>query len=194
MVVDTPHLQIPKIRAPSAATVYGGNPFFNFFFRTLRHLLTLQLSNTTHKRNTSKFRTKKNLNFTMQQELEQWKEQISHLLNVANDYLREVPPNQLYAAAAIVVFTTLLLLSREWVRFVVEFVILLIEFWVFNWWILCFFLVVRFLKRTKSNTIVLTGLSGSGKTVIFYQVNLNSIGLVSELMNYCTCFSVFVFI
>ncbi|XP_004489822.1 uncharacterized protein [Cicer arietinum] len=76
----------------------------------------------------------------MQQELEQWKEQISHLLNVANDYLREVPPNQLYAAAAIVVFTTLLLLS------------------------------LRFLKRTKSNTIVLTGLSGSGKTVIFYQL------------------------
>jgi signal recognition particle receptor subunit beta len=30
---------------------------------------------------------------------------------------------------------------------------------------------VRFLKRTKSNTIVLTGLSGSGKTVIFYQVS-----------------------
>lgn len=43
--------------------------------------------------------------------------------------------------------------------------------------ILCFSLlifvfdfVVRVLKRTKSNTIVLTGLSGSGKTVLFYQV------------------------
>lgn len=46
------------------------------------------------------------------QELEQWKEQASHLLNVANDYLREVPPNQLYAAAAIAVFTTLLLLCE----------------------------------------------------------------------------------
>lgn len=54
------------------------------------------------------------------QELEQWKEQASHLLNVANDYLREVPPNQLYAAAAIAVFTTLLLLC-EWVCPVVEF-------------------------------------------------------------------------
>jgi signal recognition particle receptor subunit beta len=33
--------------------------------------------------------------------------------NVANDYLREVPPNQLYAAAAIALFTTLLLLLCE---------------------------------------------------------------------------------
>ncbi|CAJ2647521.1 unnamed protein product [Trifolium pratense] len=76
----------------------------------------------------------------MQQELEVWKEQASHMWNVANDYLREVPPNQLYAAAAIALFTTLLLL------------------------------LLRLLKRTKSNTIVLTGLSGSGKTVIFYQL------------------------
>jgi len=30
--------------------------------------------------------------------------------------------------------------------------------------------VVRLLKRAKSNTVVLTGLSGSGKTVLFYQV------------------------
>jgi Cdc6-like AAA superfamily ATPase len=32
------------------------------------------------------------------------------------------------------------------------------------------FFAVRMLKRTKSNTIVLSGLSGSGKTVLFYQV------------------------
>ncbi|WJX62035.1 hypothetical protein P8452_47074 [Trifolium repens] len=76
----------------------------------------------------------------MQEQLEVWKEQAFHMWNVANDYLREVPPNQLYAAAAIALFTTLLLL------------------------------LLRFLKRTKSNTIVLTGLSGSGKTVIFYQL------------------------
>lgn len=30
---------------------------------------------------------------------------------------------------------------------------------------------VRLFKRTKPNTVVLTGLSGSGKTVIFYQVS-----------------------
>ncbi|KAI5436887.1 uncharacterized protein LOC127119290 isoform X2 [Lathyrus oleraceus] len=74
------------------------------------------------------------------QELDQWKEQISHLLNVANDHIREIPTDQLYAAAAIAVFTTLLLL------------------------------LLRFFKRSKPNTIVLTGLSGSGKTVLFYQL------------------------
>lgn len=52
----------------------------------------------------------------MQHELEQWKEQFSHLWNVANDYLRDVPPNQLYAAAAIAIFTTLLLLFREFLQ------------------------------------------------------------------------------
>ncbi|XP_058099232.1 uncharacterized protein LOC131243721 isoform X2 [Magnolia sinica] len=33
-----------------------------------------------------------------------------------------------------------------------------------------FFVLVRVLKRTKSNTIVLAGLSGSGKTILFYQL------------------------
>ncbi|KAK7367842.1 hypothetical protein VNO80_09861 [Phaseolus coccineus] len=74
------------------------------------------------------------------EELEQWKEQLSHLSHLAMDRLREVPPNQLYVAAAIAIFTTLLLLS------------------------------VRLLKRSKSSTVVLTGLSGSGKTVLFYQL------------------------
>lgn len=56
------------------------------------------------------------------EELEQWKEQLSHFANLALDRLREVPPNQLYAAAAIAIFTTLLLLSSEFaVRFIVEF-------------------------------------------------------------------------
>jgi hypothetical protein len=43
----------------------------------------------------------------MQEQLEVWKEQAFHMWNVANDYLREVPPNQLYAAVAIALFTTL---------------------------------------------------------------------------------------
>lgn len=56
------------------------------------------------------------------EELEQWKEQLSHFANLALDRLLEVPPNQLYAAAAIVIFTTLLLLSSEFaVRVIVEF-------------------------------------------------------------------------
>lgn len=35
-----------------------------------------------------------------------------------------------------------------------------------------FLAAVRLFKRTKSNTIVLTGLSGAGKTVLFYQVGV----------------------
>lgn len=74
------------------------------------------------------------------EEFEQWKEQLSHFFNLAMDRLREVPPEQLYVAAAIAIFTTLLLLS------------------------------FKLLRRAKSNTIVLTGLSGSGKSVLFYQL------------------------
>ena len=51
------------------------------------------------------------------EELEQWKEQLSHLSHLAMDRLREVPPNQLYVAAAIAIFTTLLLLSGKYVVF-----------------------------------------------------------------------------
>ncbi|XP_045819198.1 signal recognition particle receptor subunit beta-like [Trifolium pratense] len=75
----------------------------------------------------------------MQQELEQWKEQVFHLWNVAIDYLRQVPLNQLHAFTIVLITTLLLYILRAW-------------------------------KRTKSNTIVLTGLSGSGKTVLFYQL------------------------
>lgn len=33
-------------------------------------------------------------------------------------------------------------------------------------------LAARLFKRRKSNTIVLSGLSGSGKTILFYQVSI----------------------
>ncbi|CAI0434686.1 unnamed protein product [Linum tenue] len=56
------------------------------------------------------------------------------------EYGRQIPPVQLYSAAAVLVFTTLL------------------------------FILVRLLRRPKSNTIVLSGLSGSGKTILFYQL------------------------
>jgi adenylylsulfate kinase-like enzyme len=36
----------------------------------------------------------------------------------------------------------------------------------------------RLFKRAKSDTIVLTGLSGSGKTVLFYQVSTGIVGFV----------------
>ncbi|XP_038713701.1 signal recognition particle receptor subunit beta-like isoform X2 [Tripterygium wilfordii] len=79
--------------------------------------------------------------------MEQWKEQLDRLLNQMNqlflqglEYVHQIPPTQLYVSIAIFVVTTLFLLS------------------------------IRLFKRKKSNTIVLTGLSGSGKTVLFYQL------------------------
>ncbi|KAG5001678.1 hypothetical protein JHK87_022750 [Glycine soja] len=74
--------------------------------------------------------------------LEQWKQQFLRWWRVA---VHTVPPIQLYAVAAVLILTTVLLLS------------------------------IRFLKRAKSNTIVLTGLSGAGKTVLFYQLRDGSI-------------------
>ncbi|KAK7361801.1 hypothetical protein VNO77_03885 [Canavalia gladiata] len=80
-----------------------------------------------------------------QLDLEQWKHQIEEWYGVAIHHLHEVPPIQLYAAAAVLLFTTILLLS------------------------------IRFLKRAKSNTILLTGLTGAGKTVLFHQLRDGSI-------------------
>ncbi|KAI5442366.1 hypothetical protein KIW84_011440, partial [Lathyrus oleraceus] len=88
----------------SAATVSGGRHLLPV--RNCYHSPTVEHNTESKHLNTLK---QKNPNFTMQ-ELDQWKEQISHLLNVANDYIREIPTDQLYAAAAIAVFTTLVLL------------------------------------------------------------------------------------
>ncbi|KAK4261337.1 hypothetical protein QN277_004349 [Acacia crassicarpa] len=74
------------------------------------------------------------------EDFEQWKEQIAHWWRLGLEYVRQLPPEQLYAAAAVLAFTTILLL------------------------------LIRLFKRAKSNTIVLTGLSGGGKTVLFYQL------------------------
>lgn len=72
--------------------------------------------------------------------IEQWKTEAQQWLQQGIEYAHQIPPTQLYAAVAVLLFTTLLLLT------------------------------IRLLKRTKSNTIVLSGLSGSGKTVLFYQL------------------------
>ncbi|KAJ6684745.1 MULTI-COPPER OXIDASE [Salix purpurea] len=72
--------------------------------------------------------------------IEQWKTEAQQWLRQGIEYAHQIPPTQLYAAVAVLLFTTLLLL------------------------------IIRLLKRTKSNTIVLSGLSGSGKTVLFYQL------------------------
>ncbi|XVE65355.1 hypothetical protein DITRI_Ditri07aG0174300 [Diplodiscus trichospermus] len=73
-------------------------------------------------------------------QFEPWKNQFEQWWHQAIDYLNQIPPVQLYAAIAVLLISTLLLLS------------------------------IRLFKRAKSNTILLTGLSGSGKTVLFYQL------------------------
>ncbi|PON44851.1 Small GTP-binding domain containing protein [Parasponia andersonii] len=71
---------------------------------------------------------------------EEWKTQLEQWWNQALRYIHQIPQDQLYAALAVLIFTFL------------------------------FLILVRLLKRTKSNTIVLSGLGGSGKTVLFYQL------------------------
>ncbi|XP_030961003.1 uncharacterized protein LOC126718461 isoform X1 [Quercus robur] len=73
-------------------------------------------------------------------QLEPWKNQATQWLNQGIEYSHQIPPTQLYSALAVLLFTIL------------------------------FFLFIRLFKRAKSDTIVLTGLSGSGKTVLFYQL------------------------
>ncbi|CAM8947227.1 unnamed protein product [Rhodiola kirilowii] len=73
-------------------------------------------------------------------QFEEWKIQLQPYCDEFQNYLQQVPPVQLYVAIAVLVFTVLLL----------------------------FF--TRLFRRSRSNTIILAGLSGSGKTVIFYQL------------------------
>jgi signal recognition particle receptor subunit beta len=80
--------------------------------------------------------------------IEQLKGHFEHWLKVGEEkfeeirqeYLNQIPATQLYVAIGVVLFTIFLLL------------------------------LVRLFKRTALNTIVLTGLTGSGKTVVFYQL------------------------
>uniref|UniRef100_A0A7C8YP45 Signal recognition particle receptor subunit beta n=1 Tax=Opuntia streptacantha TaxID=393608 RepID=A0A7C8YP45_OPUST len=58
----------------------------------------------------------------------------------AQQIIQETPEVQLYAAVGVVILTVLLSL------------------------------LIRLFKRKKSNTVILAGLSGSGKTVLFYQL------------------------
>ncbi|KAJ8750383.1 hypothetical protein K2173_014298 [Erythroxylum novogranatense] len=72
--------------------------------------------------------------------IEQWKNEAQRWLQQGIEYAQRIPPTQLYAAIAVSLFTTLLLLT------------------------------IRLLKCTKCNTVVLTGLCGSGKTILYYQL------------------------
>lgn len=110
-------------------------------------------------------------------QLEPWKNQLEQWLNQGVEYIKQIPPTQLYAAIAVLLFTTLLLLSSIMLSHS-NFVTILLSsicsttnlVFYFSDVSLC--MTVRLFKRTKSNTIVLTGLSGSGKTVLFHQVNI----------------------
>ncbi|OVA16969.1 Signal recognition particle receptor [Macleaya cordata] len=73
-------------------------------------------------------------------ELVHLENQLQEWLNQVEQHIREIPIVQIYVAIGVLVLT-----------FVV-------------------FLLIRLFKRTKSDTIVLAGLSGSGKTVLFYQL------------------------
>lgn len=88
------------------------------------------------------------------EQLEVWKNQLEQWLLQAIEYSHQIPPIQLYLSIAVLVVTTLLL-----------------------------FLSISLLKRTKSDTIVLAGLSGSGKTTIFYQLRDGSshLGTVTSM-------------
>ncbi|KAK4780791.1 hypothetical protein SAY87_016897 [Trapa incisa] len=79
--------------------------------------------------------------------MEQWKvmiengaDQILQLLAQFIQYVRQIPPTELYAGIAVLAITV------------------------------PFLLLFPLFKRKKSNTILLSGLSGSGKTVLFHQL------------------------
>ncbi|KAL7091709.1 hypothetical protein ACP275_12G121500 [Erythranthe tilingii] len=74
------------------------------------------------------------------EKLGQLKIQMQQFLNEAQQFVQTIPTRDLFAAISLVLLTVLMLL------------------------------VVRLVKRRKLNTILLTGLSGSGKTVLFYQL------------------------
>ncbi|CAH2080524.1 unnamed protein product, partial [Thlaspi arvense] len=70
--------------------------------------------------------------------LERLMNQMQDWLKQAEEFIRQTPQTQLYTAIGVVLLTAVLLI------------------------------LVRLFKRTKPDTIVLTGLSGGGKTVMFY--------------------------
>ncbi|XP_075480614.1 LOW QUALITY PROTEIN: uncharacterized protein LOC142521270 [Primulina tabacum] len=74
------------------------------------------------------------------EKIEEMKIQFQRFLNETQGFVQKVPPTQLYAAIGVILLTTLLLV------------------------------IFRLVKRRSSNTIALTGLSGSGKTLLFYQL------------------------
>ncbi|KAK6116525.1 hypothetical protein DH2020_049730 [Rehmannia glutinosa] len=88
-----------------------------------------------------------------EEKMDKLKIQLQQLLNETREFVQKIPPTQLNVAIAVVLSTIFL------------------------------FLIIRLFKRKSSNTIVLTGLSGSGKTVLFYQLRDGSshLGTVTSM-------------
>ncbi|VAI84633.1 unnamed protein product [Triticum turgidum subsp. durum] len=72
--------------------------------------------------------------------MDEWIRQAEAWAGQAEHWIRQQPPEQIYVAVAVIAVTILVLVAAS-----------------------C-------LKSSKPNTIVLSGLSGSGKTVLFYQL------------------------
>ncbi|KAM7269698.1 hypothetical protein ACFE04_025195 [Oxalis oulophora] len=74
------------------------------------------------------------------EEMWKWKKEAEEWIREGVEYVQQIPPTELYIAISILLFTSLLLIA------------------------------LRLFRRTKSNTILLTGLTGAGKTLLFYQL------------------------
>ncbi|MQM21613.1 hypothetical protein Taro_054654, partial [Colocasia esculenta] len=83
--------------------------------------------------------------------MEQLLQQVEQWMHFIEQWIRQQPEEQLYAALIVLLLTVF------------------------------FLLLGRFFKRAKSNTVVLAGLSGSGKTVLFYQDPKNTSGCLGTL-------------
>ncbi|KAL3518436.1 hypothetical protein ACH5RR_021025 [Cinchona calisaya] len=79
--------------------------------------------------------------------------QVQKWVGEAQELIQKTPQTQIYAAFAVVIFTVLLLIF------------------------------IKLFKRASSNTILLTGLSGSGKTILFHQLRDGSshLGTVTSM-------------
>ncbi|KAI4340739.1 hypothetical protein MLD38_025548 [Melastoma candidum] len=87
-------------------------------------------------------------------QMELWKEESLRFLHQSLHYARQFPPNQLYVTIASLFVTSLF-----------------------------FLFTLGLFRRKKSNTVLLTGLSGGGKTVLFYQLRDGSshLGTVTSM-------------
>lgn len=104
----------------------------------------------------------------------EWKKQAHRWWSQSLHYVHLIPPQQIYTAMAVLLFTTFLLLLGMYVYMYICSINLVLELVCnFNYFDLFIYFcdIVRLLKRPKANTILVTGLSGSRKTMLFYQIS-----------------------